>query len=63
MGEDQPWPGLAFTPPVDYARCNCDTFAEDLRKLITQLNLQQFSLVGFSMGGAEIARYFLRDQK
>ena len=35
-----------------------DTFAEDLHKLITQLKLQDFSLVGFSMGGGEIARYF-----
>ena len=35
-----------------------DTFAEDLAKLITQLQLQNFILVGFSMGGGEIARYF-----
>src|SRR5215467_5069849 len=34
-----------------------DTFAEDLHKLITKLKLQDFSLVGFSMGGGEIARY------
>lgn len=34
-----------------------DTFAEDLRKLITHLKLQDFALVGFSMGGGEIARY------
>src|SRR5690349_14563659 len=37
---------------------NYDTFAEDLRKLITHLKLADFSLVGFSMGGGEIARYF-----
>jgi non-heme chloroperoxidase len=36
---------------------NYDTFAEDLRKLITQLRLDEFTLVGFSMGGGEIARY------
>src|SRR6478735_10249430 len=35
-----------------------DTFAADLQKLITHLNLEQFALVGFSMGGGEIARYF-----
>lgn len=35
-----------------------DTFAEDLHKVITHLNLQDFALVGFSMGGGEIARYF-----
>ena len=38
--------------------CNYDTFAEDLHKLITQLKLQDFTLVGFSMGGGEVARYF-----
>lgn len=35
-----------------------DTFTEDLHKLITHLKLQEFTLVGFSMGGGEIARYF-----
>jgi non-heme chloroperoxidase len=37
--------------------CNYDTFAEDLRKLIAHLDLHDFSLVGFSMGGGEVARY------
>ena len=37
---------------------NYDTFADDLHKLIAQLKLQDFTLVGFSMGGGEIARYF-----
>jgi non-heme chloroperoxidase len=37
---------------------NYDTFAEDLHKLIAHLKLQDFALVGFSMGGGEIARYF-----
>src|SRR5579862_2993793 len=36
---------------------NYDTFAEDLRKLITHLDLRDFALVGFSMGGGEVARY------
>ena len=36
---------------------NYDTFAEDLHTLVTQLKLADFSLVGFSMGGGEIARY------
>jgi non-heme chloroperoxidase len=35
-----------------------DTFAEDLRRLITQVGLEDVILVGFSMGGGEIARYF-----
>jgi non-heme chloroperoxidase len=39
------------------ARYNYDTFAEDLHKLVTQLELRDFALVGFSMGGGEVARY------
>lgn len=34
-----------------------DTFAEDLNKLVTALDLRDFALVGFSMGGGEVARY------
>ena len=37
-----------------------DTLADDLRSLIQHLKLSSFSLVGFSMGGGEIARYFSR---
>ncbi len=37
---------------------NYDTFAEDLHKLVAHLKLQDFALVGFSMGGGEIVRYF-----
>ena len=39
---------------------NYDTFAQDLQKLITQLNLEDLTLAGFSMGGGEIARYIGR---
>jgi non-heme chloroperoxidase len=39
---------------------NYDTFAEDLHKLIGHLNLRHFALVGFSMGGGEVARYIGR---
>src|SRR5712692_12120362 len=35
-----------------------ETFTEDLHKLVTKLNLRDFALVGFSMGGGEVARYF-----
>jgi non-heme chloroperoxidase len=42
----QPWSGY------DY-----DTFAEDLQKLITKLDLRDITLVGHSMGGGEVARY------
>lgn len=34
-----------------------DTLADDLNELITQLNLSEVVLVGFSMGGGEVARY------
>jgi non-heme chloroperoxidase len=46
--------GKSSRPASGY---NYDTFAEDLHKLITQLKLHDFTLVGFSMGGGEIARY------
>ncbi len=34
-----------------------DTLAEDLHKLMTALDLRDATLVGFSMGGGEVARY------
>ena len=37
-----------------------DTFAEDLRKLIKHLDLRDVSLVGYSMGAGEVARYIGR---
>jgi len=46
--------GKSSQPTTGY---NYDTFAEDLHKLITHLKLRDFSLVGFSMGGGEVARY------
>lgn len=39
---------------------NYDNFADDLHEIITQLALESVILVGFSMGGGEIARYFSR---
>ncbi|WP_298251864.1 alpha/beta fold hydrolase [uncultured Arthrobacter sp.] len=42
----QPWSGY------DY-----DTFAADLHALLEELDLQDAVLVGFSMGGGELARY------
>ena len=36
---------------------NYDTFAADLHGLVTHLHLRNFALVGFSMGGGEVARY------
>jgi non-heme chloroperoxidase len=46
--------GKSSQPATGY---NYDTFAEDLHKLVTQLELNDFILVGFSMGGGEVARY------
>src|SRR5216110_3244408 len=46
--------GNSSQPTTGY---NYDTFAEDLQKLVTRLKLRNFSLVGFSMGGGEVARY------
>ena len=37
-----------------------DTLAGDLNELITQLDLTEVILVGFSMGGGEIARYIAK---
>ena len=36
---------------------NYDTFAQDLQQVVTHLKLRDFALVGFSMGGGEVARY------
>jgi non-heme chloroperoxidase len=45
--------GKSNQPTTGY---NYDTFAEDLHQLVTQLELRDFALVGFSMGGGEVAR-------
>lgn len=37
-----------------------DTFSSDLRDVVTALDLQNAMLVGFSMGGGEVARYLGR---
>jgi non-heme chloroperoxidase len=47
--------GKSSQPTTGY---NYDTFAQDLRKLIVHIGLKDFALVGFSMGGGEVARYF-----
>ncbi len=45
----QPWDGY-----------NYDTLTDDLKSLIDKLKLQNITLVGFSMGGGEVVRYFSR---
>lgn len=47
----QPWDGY------DY-----NTLTDDLNEIITQLQLENVALVGFSMGGGEVVRYFSRHQ-
>ena len=46
--------GASSKPTSGY---DYDTFADDLHKLITQLDLNDLTLAGFSMGGGEVARY------
>jgi pimeloyl-ACP methyl ester carboxylesterase len=46
--------GKSSQPTTGY---NYDTFAADLNQLVTELKLRNFALVGFSMGGGEVARY------
>ena len=46
--------GKSSQPTIGY---NYDTFAEDLHQLVTTLKLRDLALVGFSMGGGEVARY------
>jgi non-heme chloroperoxidase len=46
--------GQSSKPATGY---DYDTFADDLAHLVTKLELRDFALAGFSMGGGEIARY------
>ena len=45
----QPWHGY------DY-----DILNDDLKAIIEQLNIKEVALVGFSMGGCKVVRYFSR---
>ncbi|KTB55385.1 hypothetical protein AO067_01615 [Pseudomonas viridiflava ICMP 13104] len=46
---DLPWTGYEY-----------DTFADDIAALIEHLDLRDVTLVGFSMGGGDVARYIAR---
>src|SRR5512141_1168030 len=46
--------GKSSQPATGY---HYDTFAQDLHKLVTQRELRDFALAGFSMGSGEVARY------
>lgn len=49
--------GRSDKPHSDYSY---DTLADDLQRVIDQCGLQDVTLVGFSMGGGEVARYVAR---
>jgi non-heme chloroperoxidase len=42
------------------SRYNFDVFADDLASIINGLDLQGAALIGYSMGGGEVVRYFSR---
>ena len=48
--------GFGFSSKVGDSY-NYDTLADDLNAVLTELDLRDVALVGFSMGGGEIARY------
>ena len=49
--------GRSGKPESDY---NYDELADDLQRVMDQCGLQDVTLVGFSMGGGEVARYVAR---
>jgi non-heme chloroperoxidase len=49
--------GRSDKPESDYGY---DTLADDLQRVLDQCELQDVTLVGFSMGGGEVARYIGR---
>src|SRR5690606_17590428 len=49
--------GFGQSPPAADGRYDYDAMTDDLAGLIEQLDLRDVSLVGFSMGGGEVARY------
>jgi non-heme chloroperoxidase len=49
--------GRSAQPAIGY---DYNTFADDLHALISHLGLPKVALIGFSMGGGEIARYLSR---
>jgi len=43
-----------------YEGYDYDTLTDDLKEIIEQLQLENVTLIGFSMGGGEVVRYFSR---
>ena len=57
IGYDRRGFGMSERPWTGY---DYNTFADDLADVLEQLDLNDVTLVGFSMGGGEVARYFAR---
>jgi len=51
--------GMSSKPWDGY---NYDTMTDDLKALVDQLQLEDITLIGFSMGGGEVVRYFSKHQ-
>ena len=55
-------------PPADgkdidsFPGYNFDTFADDLASVVEQTSVRDAALIGYSMGGGEVVRYFSRHQ-
>ena len=50
--------GFGRSDKPNLGKYDYDTLTEDLHTLLTELDLNDVTLVGFSMGGGEVARYF-----
>ena len=48
---------MGSASPASHQGFDYDTFAADLKTLLTALDLNEAVLVGFSMGTGEVARY------
>ena len=48
------------TKEADNPSCDYDTFSDDLATVLDHLDLREVTLVGFSMGTGEVARYLSR---
>ena len=46
--------------PLSGAACDYNSLSDDLAALLDHLELTDVTLVGFSMGGGEVARYIAR---
>jgi non-heme chloroperoxidase len=55
--------GFGRSSPTGYLQgYNFDTFADDLAAVIEQTGVHEATLIGYSMGGGEVVRYFSRHQ-